>query len=763
MHRLMTAPVLSVVTESGPVALAKAGTAKWSGGGLELTLRLSRMPVWDAQRLRPRLRNCGAAPVVLESVEVLRVPVTRPRRGPSRGRGPGPAAGSDEVRFLRFGLNMPGDPVRFGVLSPQGIRPAPVPADGLWCTVTPECAGVTANTLLAFRAAGPDAKACVIGAETFNLTEGTATLSAVPATGVTELSYSMVLDGLILEPDAELVLDSVLILEGPDLNELLVVWAQSAAVSTPPRMPAAIPTGWNDWQFYRNSKTQQDVLDSAEELARLRTAGYPLDFVQVDGGFCLHLSEWGAPGPGFPDGIAALSAKVRALGLKFGLWLAPYIQNTATSVVQQHPDWLLQRRDGAGPVRFERSNVGASCLIDYTVPGTLDWLREQIRLFVDTWQVTWIKLDGPNYAMYRQGRPRDRHQTLHQMLAASFRVMREAAGNDVLIEGEGPMGLALGHVELQRVQTDNHAMWYRDQKSNNPYAPRVYGKELIMSFLHNRWWCNHRENVILRDFPSPFCGAREAQPDVVEPLFNENEMQTQLAAAVLGSGGLLLTDPMKELARQPERMRWISRLLPVWPDAATMVDPFPDSAYPAAYALRIRREFEEYTVLGVINWSDTVMDWRCPLDRVLPSETAGREHWAFSYFEGRLLGKVHGELALTGIPAHGVRLVALRPCARHPQLVSTSLHLLQGAVDVANVRWSQKTRCLTVDVGHFHQTDERLYFAAAPDWRLAHIKTDAARCAVDDYDPTAPAVRFDGAPTGTTRFELEWERTGRGT
>jgi hypothetical protein len=720
------------------------------------------MPMWDAQRLRPCLRNHGTAPVALEAVEVLRLPITRPYRGATHDRGVRKTPQTQGIRFLRFGLNMPGDPVRFGVLNAQGVCPAPVPADGPWYTATPEYTRLVANSLLAFRASRMNAKTCVVGAETFNLTEGTLTLSAAAATGATELSYSMALDGMLLEPGAVLHLDRVLALEGRDLNELLAVWADSAALSARPRIPATIPTGWNDWQFYRNRKTQQDVLDSAAELARLRQAGYPLEFVQVDGGFCLHLAEWSQPGPGFRDGIAALSAKVRNLGLKFGLWFAPYIQNTATSVVRQHPDWLLQRRDGAGPVRFENSNVGASCLIDYTVPGTLDWLREQIRRFVDTWQVTWIKLDGPNYTMYRQGRPHDRRQTLHQMLATSFRVMREAAGNDVLIEGEGPMGLALGHVDLQRVQTDNHSVWYTQQKSSSPYAPRVYGKELIMSFLHRRWWCNHRENVILRDFPSPFCHARETQPDAVEPLFNENEMQTQMAAAVLGSGGLLLTDPMKILARQPERLRWISRLLPVWADAAAMVDTFPSNgAYPAAYALRVRRDFEAYTVLGIINWSDSVMDWRCSLSLVLPPDAAGLEHWAFSYFEGRLLGRVRGDLALDGIPAHGVRLVALRPCAPHPQLVSTSLHLLQGAVDVSDVRWSQKTRRLTVDVGHFRQVDERLYFAAPPGWRLRQVRTDAARCAVDDYDPTAPILRFDGATTGTTRFQLEWERTGR--
>ena len=36
----------------------------------------------------------------------------------------------------------------------------------------------------------------------------------------------------------------------------------------------------------------------------------------------------------------------------------------------------------------------------------------------------------------------------------------------------------------------------------------------------------------------------------------EPEFRTQLTAAVMGSGALLLTDPMKELVRDEERSNW---------------------------------------------------------------------------------------------------------------------------------------------------------------------------------------------------------------
>ena len=228
---------------------------------------------------------------------------------------------------------------------------------------------------------------------------------------------------------------------------------------------------------------------------------------------------------------------------------------------------MSSTKNGA-PVRLENSNVGASYLIDYTAPGALEWLRCLVRFFVDEWKVEWIKLDGPNYDKYRLGRLRDRGKTVSESLNETFMAIREEAGPGVLVEGEGMMGLALGKVDLHRVQSDNHPKWYQDHRKDHPYAPRVYGKELIMSFLHNRWWANHRENVILRDYPSPLCHVTLANPNALEQQFTEAEFQTQLVAAVMGSGGLLLTDPMKELRRLPHRFKYVSKLLPVYPGAA---------------------------------------------------------------------------------------------------------------------------------------------------------------------------------------------------
>ena len=599
---------------------------------------------------------------------------------------------------------------------------------------------ISSNSLFVF--ASMDRKnITIIGNGTFKVSEGTIVLSCSKRQGTMRLIYKVILDGLEMTGNSSKQLDPIVIMTGSNLNDLLEQWAHYTAAQTVPLIPTTTPTGWNDWQYYRNEKTQQDVLDSAGVIAELKQQGYPLNFVQVDGGFCMHLSEWSLPRPSFSDGIKSLSERVTGMELKFGLWLAPYIQNVETKVVKEHPEWLMLDETGA-LLKRPNSNVGPSCLIDYSIDEPLEWLGELVRMFVHDWNVTWIKLDGPNYALYRLGVLRNPSMTMTEMLIRSFEVIREASGPEVLVEGEGMMGLALGRVDLHRVQQDNHPKWYSDNSKESPYAPQIYGKELIMSFLHNRWWCNHRENVILRNHPSELVASQLYDGTAVEQLFTEPEFRTQLTAAVLASGGLLLTDPMQDLRRYDERMAWVSRLLPVYPVAAKIVDPFPEQRYPALYRLQVD---DDFAVLGVTNWSDEVRDFCFPLND-------DGAYYAFSFFDRTCLGTVTGELEIRGVTAHDSRLIALRRKTGQPQLLSTDLHLLQGAVDVGKCEFCNNV--LTLEVVHFKQDDNKLYLAAAGK-KIASVSTNAVQWSIDDFDLEFPIVRFAGGG-GTTVIRIAW-------
>ena len=515
--------------------------------------------------------------------------------------------GSAPIRFLRFGFNMPGDPVYFGELH------------------TGSGTVESASLLLVKRDGDPEI--LLFGFRSYEWSDGTFILGTAPDGSGFEVDAAADYDHYTLQPGESAGVDELLFMRGKDYGVLLKTWAEKVSEKMGRRIPDHIPTGWNDWQYYRNDKTQEDILENCDALKELKDQGWPLEYIQIDGGYCLHLSEWSQPKPEFSMGIPAVSEYIREAGFKFGLWFAPYIQNINTEVVRKHPDWLLRDPEG-NPVKLGESNVGASVLIDYTVPGTLEWLKEKISMLVNEWHVEWIKLDGPNIAFYRRGVLKDPHSTVQQMLRKTLQVISESAGQ-ALVEGEGSMTAALGTVALHRVQTDNKTSWYQENDLNRPYAPRVYGKELIMSFLHRIWWCNHRENIVLRDYPSPHCvpsGGNKA-----EQLFTANEQRVQLASAMIAPSGLLLTDPMAELIRRPELLETARMLFPPQNGRTEVVDPFPEdgAAYPHIFALDTGKKH----FLAIINWGESTREFQ------LPGKYADRRYRSL-FFDKERRGKV---------------------------------------------------------------------------------------------------------------------------
>ena len=147
---------LAVHYDSGHEELQRSGESTWESAGL--LLEVTEEQIGGGQVLGSVLSNRSGAPVFLERLEALRFPV---------------AARDEEVRYLRFGFNMPGDPTFFGVLcGPRAAVPCPIAPHG---GADDQDLRVTANTAMALRRAS-NGEVVVVGAGSFHLAEGTVIL-----------------------------------------------------------------------------------------------------------------------------------------------------------------------------------------------------------------------------------------------------------------------------------------------------------------------------------------------------------------------------------------------------------------------------------------------------------------------------------------------------------------------------------------------------------------------------------------------------------
>ena len=88
-----------------------------------------------------------------------------------------------------------------------------------------------------------------------------------------------------------------------------------------------------------------------------------------------------------PEGIRGLSAKIEALGMRFGLWVELEMVNKDSELYRKHPDWIL-----ATPGRSQ-SHGRKQYVLDFSRKEVVDAVYEMIAKILAESSVSYIKWD----------------------------------------------------------------------------------------------------------------------------------------------------------------------------------------------------------------------------------------------------------------------------------------------------------------------------------------------------------------------------------
>jgi alpha-galactosidase len=490
-------------------------------------------------------------------------------------------------------------------------------------------------------------------------------------------------DGARLDPGEEMSTDLATI-QLVMLDEADPLAPYVEAVGREHHLPTSLetqpsPVGWCSWYQYFQG-IDQDILRANLEFAnqslsarQFPGASIPLEIFQIDDGFESQVGDWYDFTPGFPHGVAPLAGEILQADLTPGLWLAPFITQGRSKLAGNHPEWLLRNRLGA-PVRagFVWNNFNKA--LDLTHPAVLNWVRELVQTAVQEWGFSFLKLDFL-YAGALRGRLRQRTLTRAQALRKGLACLREAAGPHTRLLGCGvPLGSAIGIFDVMRVGADVAPTWeprfmppqrlFRPEP-NMPSARNAIQNTLTRAFTHGRWWINDPDCLLLR-------------PDSELTLA---EIQSLAAAIALTGGALTLSDDLSALP--PDRLRIAAQLLPLVGKRPQVLDWF-DMPTPSLLRLDLENDTGKWVLLAVFNWEGQSRDRRVPFSQagLNPGDYFARDFWSGE------VQRISGDLLpVRSIPAHGVKLYALRalpassadgPLMTAPIYLGGDLHISQG-------------------------------------------------------------------------------------
>ena len=424
-----------------------------------------------------------------------------------------------------------------------------------------------------------------------------------------------------------------------------------------------VVTGWCSWFYTRGLGTEDEQLKNAKFIARhLKPLG--MEYVQIDDGYQRAFGDW-EPTDRYPHGMKWLASQIRELGLKPGIWVAPYAIAEDTDIARNHPEWLVHRKEG------ELQDMTDYCkyALDITHPEARQWLFDLLDRIANDWGYELIKIDFVEWTLMAAQRYYDPTFSKTQAYRLGFETMRRAVGPNCHLLDCGPAPASVGLADSTRIELDMPSLslsWEQYAEHFNSNAPAIAKRY----YFHKRTWINDPDHLGLARLTLP---------------------QARAAASVIAlSGGTMISaDRLYEL--DSARLEILKKVVPSYGEAARPIDLF-EREYPEVFALSIEKDFGNWLVVGVFNW-----DERATLSQKVKLQSLGlepeKEYLVYEFWTQTLVGKARGEINLTLEPS-SVQLLAIHPRRGVPQLISTDRHFSQGGLELAEVSWDKSTQTL---------------------------------------------------------------------
>ncbi|WP_420136497.1 alpha-galactosidase [Sphingomonas sp.] len=154
-------------------------------------------------------------------------------------------------------------------------------------------------------------------------------------------------------------------------------------------LPALRKVLYNSWEATEFAVDEAGQMRLAERAARIGVERFVMD----DGWFGARdndhagLGDWTVNPRKFPNGLAPLISKVRALGMDFGLWVEPEMVNADSNLYRAHPDWII---NFAGRPRTEGRN---QYVLNLARTDVRDHLLRQLDALLTNSDIRFLKWD----------------------------------------------------------------------------------------------------------------------------------------------------------------------------------------------------------------------------------------------------------------------------------------------------------------------------------------------------------------------------------
>lgn len=307
--------------------------------------------------------------------------------------------------------------------------------------------------------------------------------------------------------------------------------------------------GWNSWDYYRWTITEDEVLKNAEFIAKDPVLSKHIKRIIIDDGWQYCYGDW-EPNHYFSSGMDNLAKELRKMNFIPGLWIAPGIFEPHSRHAQMDLDMFAQSRGGQ-PCLSYQCMKRYGYVLDPTVPKSQKFLEDLFRRYTD-YGYGYFKIDflRPVLNAFRRMDKACRRDDIVRLIIDSIR--RGTEDKAVLLGCGYVFSSGAEGLEAVRIGADIHAKW-QNLKNNTPSVAARY-------WQNKKLWINDPDFAVCRAAHTsndPDLNRLQALYVYVNPndqfledkihnlaTFKEGEPEVLLSVAIISGGMLNLSDKL---------------------------------------------------------------------------------------------------------------------------------------------------------------------------------------------------------------------------
>lgn len=235
--------------------------------------------------------------------------------------------------------------------------------------------------------------------------------------------------------------------------------------------------GYSSWY-----NRYQDINDGTitDDLVGAKTLLKPGDLFQIDDGWEPFVGDWLTTDPKkFPNGLKASADAIHEAGFLAGLWLAPFVAQKGSKLVEEHPDWFLMHD---GKMWMNGSNWGGFYSLDIDKPEVVAYVEKVLDRVLHEWGFDLVKLDF----LYGAAPFGTETESRAARMIRAMDILRKACEGKMILGCGVPLWPAFGKVEYCRVGCDVGLDWNDTKIMQLTHRERVSTKQSMEDTIFRR-------------------------------------------------------------------------------------------------------------------------------------------------------------------------------------------------------------------------------------------------------------------------------------